>query len=170
MNRAPDFRSRLAYARKLLARGEPSMPLHLADQFASAATDALAIHDTLGAVLPLIEPERGWHHRIDANPSDTVRSYLVAALFGSTTVCSHLKHGGPQPAVVRLPLRRVDCSKCVQTLRRPPVGEDDRCDVCGARNVVTFVPLACRQGPVLIVGDACPDCADMLGIRTEVSA
>ena len=49
------------------------------------------------------------------------------------------------------------------TIRRPPPDEADRCDVCGARGVVTFVPFAMRQGPALVIGDACPDCAACSG-------
>ena len=38
------------------------------------------------------------------------------------------------------------------------------------RGVVTFVPFAVHQGPLLLAGDACPSCAGVLGIRREVSA
>ena len=95
---------------------------------------------------------------------------MLAALLDSPAACCHLKRGGPQPAIVRLPLRRFDCGRCVRTLRRPRPDEADRCDVCGARGVVTFVPFAMRMGPALVLGDACPDCADVLGIRQEASA
>ena len=53
---------------------------------------------------------------------------------------------------------------------RPPADESDRCDVCGARGVTTFVPFAMWQGPALVVGDACSYCASTLGIVVEASA
>jgi hypothetical protein len=120
--------------------------------------------------LPLIQPGRNWRQRIDPDPSDDVKAHLLAATLDCTTVCVHVRRGGPRPAFVRLPLRRVDCSRCMDTVRRPPPDEADRCDVCGDRGVVTFVPFAVRQGPALVVGDACSDCAAVLGIVQEASA
>jgi hypothetical protein len=164
------FTARLELARRLLARGTPGMPGHVADQLAAASADTRELHDRIGLLLPLLEPGRTWRQRMDASPSDDTRTYLLAALLGCTAVCSHLKRGGPQPAFARLPLRRVDCRQCVRTLRRPPVGEDDRCDICGARGIAIFHPFAVRQGPALIVGDACRACADVLGIRSEAAS
>jgi hypothetical protein len=164
------FSTRLRLARALIARVTPSPPVHLADQFDAAGDEVRMLHDFLGAALPLLHPERAWHHRIDVRPSDDVKAYLVAAVLGCTTYCCHLKRVGSQPAIVRLPLRRADCGRCVQTFRRPPADEDDHCDICDARGVTVFVPLAVRHGPALIVGDACSDCANVLGIRHEVSA
>jgi hypothetical protein len=63
-----------------------------------------------------------------------------------------------------LPLQRIACVRCAGIIRRPPPDEADRCDVCEARGVVTFVPFACRQGPVIVSGDACRACAEVLGI------
>ena len=164
------FADRLALARRLLARGAPPAPVHLADQFDAAADEVRVLHDRLGVVLPLVAPDRTWHHRIDASPSDDVKAYLVAAVLGCETYCCHLRRGGPQPAIVRLPLRRADCGRCVQIIRRPPASEDDMCDVCGTRGVTVFVPFAVHHGPALIAGDACPSCAGVLGIVQEVSA
>jgi hypothetical protein len=172
MSRQPpaSFAARLALARRMVARGASPAPVHLADQLASASADARRWHDRLGVVLPAVDPERRWHHRIDGAPSDDTRAFLLAALLGCTTVCVHLRRGGPRPAVARLPLHRVDCERCAQTLYRPPVGEDDRCDVCERREVITFHPFAVRLGPALLAGDACSVCADVLGIRAEVAS
>jgi hypothetical protein len=164
------FAARLALARAMLARGAPAAPVHLADQFRAASADTRLLHDRIGVLMPLLEPGRNWRQRMDAEPPDDTRAYLLAALLGCTEACPHLRRGGPQPAFVRLPLHRTDCQRCVQTLRRPPVGEDDCCDVCGQRSVVTFYPFAVRQGPALIVGDACPACADVLGIRVQAAS
>jgi hypothetical protein len=101
------------------------------------------MHDRLGIVLSILAPERAWHHRIDAIPSDEVKAYLVAVVLGSEAWCCHLKRGGPQPAVIRLPLRRADCSRCSQTLRKPPANEDDRCDVCGSGTSLCSCRLLC---------------------------
>jgi hypothetical protein len=148
----------------------PSPAGHVADQLAAAGSEARILHDRIGATLPIMQPDRNWRQRIEADPSDHVRAYILAATLDCTTVCVHLRRGGPRPAFVQLPLRRVDCGRCVGTVRRPPSDEADRCDVCGARGVTTFVPFALRQGPALVMGDGCADCAGILGIVQEVSA
>lgn len=165
-----DFATRLALARRLISRGMAAPTVHLADQLAAAGSEARVLHDHIGAALPVLQPDRDWRSRVEADPSDDVRAYLLAALMGCTTVCIHIRRGGPRPAFVQLPLRRIDCGRCVGTVRRPPADESDRCDVCGARGVVTFAPFAMRSGPALVLGDACPSCADTLGIVGEISA
>jgi hypothetical protein len=153
----------------MVVRAMPSAPVHLADQLDAAGRETRQLHDRLGLVLPVLEPERHWRQRADLEPSDDVRAYLLAALMGCHTVCLHLRRGGPRPAIVRLPLGRVDCGPCTQTLWRRVTAEDE-CDVCTARGVTTFHPFAVRQGPLLLAGDACPSCATVLGIRfTAVS-
>jgi hypothetical protein len=165
-----DFPTRLTLARALIARGGPPAPGHVADQIDAAGAEARVALDRLGVLLPLLAPDRNWREWIDITPSADIRAYLVAAVLGCAATCCHLKRGGPQPVFLRLSLRRADCSRCVATLRLPPRGEDDRCDLCGARDVVTFVPMAVRQGPALVVGDVCIACANVLGIAQEVSA
>jgi hypothetical protein len=93
----------------------------------------------------------------------------LAALLGCVNVCVHLRRGGPQPAIARLPLRRVDCERCIGTLWRPATGADE-CDVCERRGITVFYPFAVRLGPALLVGDACCACAGVLGIRQEATA
>jgi hypothetical protein len=170
MNARASFADRLALARRLVARGAAPAPIHLADQLAAASASAQRQHDMIGATLPILQPGRHWRQRIDSDPSDNVRAYLLAAVLDCVNVCVHIRRSGPQPAFCQLPLRRVDCGRCVRTLRRPPPDEADRCDVCGARGIVTFVPFAMRQGPALVVGDACSGCAEILGIRQEVAS
>jgi hypothetical protein len=170
MTRRDPFATRLTLARAVIARGAAPAPVHLADQLAAAGHEARALHDLIGSALPILQPDRAWHQRIDTSPSEAVRAYILAAMLDCTTVCCHLKRGGPQPAFDLLALRRVDCWRCVQTTRRPPPDEGDRCDVCGARGIVTFVPFAVRLGPALVVGDGCSACARILGIVQEASA
>jgi hypothetical protein len=164
------FAAHLELARRLIARGPAPLPNHVTDQLDAAGAEARTLHDRIGAALPVLQPDRAWYQRIDSSPSDDVRAYILAATLDCTTVCTHLRRGGPQPAFVQLPLRRVDCGRCAGTVRRPPADESDRCDVCGARGVVTFMPFAMRQGPALVVGDACAACADVLGIRQEAAS
>src|SRR3954451_20417014 len=104
-SRSP-FTARLAVARTMLARGAPAAAVHLADQFRAASADTRELHDRIGVLMPLLEPGRNWRQRMDSPPSDDTRAYLLAALLGCTEACPHLKRGGPQPAFVRLPLRR----------------------------------------------------------------
>lgn len=168
---AAPFPDRLALARRMVARGASRPPTCLADQLDAAVREVRVLHERLGATLPLVDPGRNWRQRADLDPSDEVRSYLLAALLGCTAaVCIHLRRGGPQPAVCRLAMRRADCARCAATIRRPPAEDDDRCDVCERREVVTFVPFAVRQGPSMLVGDACPDCAGVLGIGQEAAS
>ena len=163
------FADRLNVARKLIARRSVP-PVHLTDQLEAAGTEARALHDRLGAALPILQPDRQWYGRVEVAPSDEVKALLLAAILDCTTMCIHLRRGGPRPAFVQLPLRRVDCERCVRTLRRPPPENDDQCDIGDRHGVVTFHPFACRQGPLLLAGDACADCAAALGIVQEVSA
>lgn len=166
--RAP-FADRLALARKLIAR-RTHPAVHLADQLDAASAETQILHDRIGEVLPILQPDRNWRERVEVAPADEVKSLLLAAVLDCTTMCVHLRRGGPRPAFVQLPLRRVDCERCIRTLRRPPPDEADRCDVCGARGVVTFIPFAGQHGPALVTGDACRDCAGVLGIVQEASA
>jgi hypothetical protein len=165
-----DFRTRLALAHRMLARGHDPAPADVADQMQAANGEVRRMADRLGMLLPILSPDRNWHQMMESTPSETVRAYLLAGVFGCTDVCPHLRRGGPQPAIVRLPLHRVDCSRCVQTLRRAPANEDDQCDLCGKPETLTFVPFAVRQGPALIAGDVCMTCADVLGILREAAA
>ena len=169
MRTAP-FANRLAQARALIARGVSPLPVHIADQLGAAGSEAAVLHDRIAAALPILDPHRGWRRLREAVPLDDTRAYLLAALLDCATVCPHVRRGGPRPAFVRLPLRRIDCERCTRTLRRPPADEDDRCDVCGARGVATFHPFAVRLGPTLVTGDACPRCAGSLGIAREVAS
>ena len=171
MSRRHDFPTRLTLARALIARGLPAAPVHVADQLDAAGREVRVLADCLGVALPLVMPDRPWYQRMDPSPSADARALLLAALLGCLgAVCPHLKRAGPQPAIGRLALRRVDCIRCLNTVRRPPPADADRCDLCEQRGVVTFSPFAVRQGPLLLIGDACQPCAGTLGIRIEQEA
>jgi hypothetical protein len=157
------FAERLALARQMVARRAAQPPVHLADQLGAAGREVRQIHDRLIAVLPTIEPGRNWRQRLDNEPSDETRALLLASLLGCQAICTHLRRGGPRPAIARLALRRVDCQRCVQTLHRPATGADE-CDVCESPETLTFFPFSVRQGPLMLVGDACGTCARTLGI------
>lgn len=161
---AAPFRDRLALAQLMVARGPRQMPVNIADQTKAAGREMHRVYDHLGELLPALEPDRNWRQRTDLASTDETRSLLLAALLGCVNVCVHLRRGGPQPAYCRLPLRRVDCGRCSQTLCRPSTG-DDECDVCGAVEVDVFHPFAVQLGPLLLAGDVCSGCADVLGIR-----
>ena len=165
------FATRLRVACELIAHRAPPLPAHLTDQLDAAGREVRVLADRLGVALPLVMPDRSWFQSMDPSPSADARALLLAALLGCLgSVCPHLKRGGPQPAIGRLPLRRVDCARCLGTIRRPPPDDADRCDVCERRGVVTFSPFAVRQGPLLLIGDACQPCAGTLGIRIEQEA
>jgi hypothetical protein len=179
MTRHPDpppFAARLVAAHRLLAAGPAiadelgMLPLHQLDQLAAAGRDARAHTHRVGVVMRAFEPDRHWRHRSIRDPASETTAILLAAIMGCTEICIHLRRGGPQPALVLLPLRRIVCARCAQTVRRPDPSESDRCDVCGARGVVVFHPFAAQRGPVIVSGDACPSCAGVLGIRIEEPA
>jgi len=165
------FPDRLAVARRTIAGDAARPPAHIADQLDAAGREVRVMHDRLGTVLPVLEPVRRWYQRQDDAPPDEVRAYLVAAVLGCLgRTCPHLRRGGPQPAIARLPLRRLDCVRCSPILRRPPPVEADRCDVCGRRGVIVFQPFAVRLGPSLIAGDACRGCACVFGIAADAAS
>jgi hypothetical protein len=159
------FRDRLTLARVMIANGALPLPTHTLDQLDAAGTDTRKLHDRMAAVLPIIEPDRHWQARTDGSPSVDVRATLTAAVLGCD-ICVHLRKGGPQPSFARLSLKRIDCQRCVQTARRP-VTAPDECDVCQSLGIETFFPFGVRMGPTLIAGDACPACAETLGIVME---
>jgi hypothetical protein len=163
------FAVRLAVARGPIARGASPLAVHEVDQLDAASRGTRLLHDRLGALLPIVAPDRPWRQQLDMSPSTARRAHLLASVLGCPTVCCHLRKGAAQPAFVTLALRRIDCPRCIAVIRRPPPDEADRCDVCGARAITTFVPFAGRHGPALVVGDACRACAGILGILEAAS-
>lgn len=166
MSRHPfaPFPDRLATARRMVARGTSRLAPHVADQLDAATREQHHLHDRLGQVLPMLEPTRNWRQRADRQVDAEVKAYLLAALLGCTTVCIHLRRGGPRPAFARLPYGRIDCARCTSTIYRP-ITADDECDVCNEKGVVTFVPFSVQQGPVMLAGNACPSCTNVFGIN-----
>lgn len=162
------FRVRLGYARELVARAESAracLPLHIVDQLEAATAETARFVPVIGRGLQLLEPDRGWHQRVEVATAEKA-SYLLAALMVCLDrPCVHLRRGGPQPAFARLPLRRVDCRRCSATVVRPPSGDADVCDVCGVRQPdVWFVPFTISAGAAVVMGDACRACSTVLGI------
>jgi hypothetical protein len=155
------FPARLAIAREMLDRPTRTPPTWMVDQLGAAVGGTRTFHERVGALLPVLEPERNWRPLV-TDPTAEVTAYLTAAVLGCPgRLCCHLRRGGPQPALAHLPLRRVDCLRCAGTIRRPPPEDADRCDVCGRHGVTTFTPIVASRGPVTI-GDACSDCARAL--------
>ena len=113
------FADRLALARRLIAR-RTAPSVHLADQLVAAGSEARALHARIGAALPILRPDRGWQPRLEVDATDEIKALILAAVLDCVNVCVHLRRGGPRPAFVQLPLRRIDCGRCVYTLRRPP--------------------------------------------------
>jgi hypothetical protein len=159
------LQDRLAVARHLLDRQRPATPGPHLDQVAAALAEATDTFQAAAAVLPLIDPERDWRPATPALFGDA-HVLLLAATLGCGPCC-HLLRGGPQPSVAKLALRRHDCRRCSGTVRRPPPGEADRCDVCGTMGVVKFTPITVQLGTVLVVGDCCHDCRVTLGFECE---
>jgi hypothetical protein len=160
------FEQRLAAAFRLVDLTPRHVPLSVLDQAQAAADESLGILLDIGQAMATIDPEREWRHTVQDVPSADVRAHLLAGLLGCRP-CIHLRREGPQPAMAALALRKVMCMRCLGTSRRPPAGEDDRCDLCGTRGVEVFVPLTVNYGAVLVGGDVCSQCADALGVGTQ---
>jgi hypothetical protein len=122
---AVPFSERLAIARQKIAAGAPQCSVHQADQYGAARDEAEGLHDRVGALLPVVRPNRPWHQKRADPAADETRAYLLAAVLG-----------------------------CLA-------------DVCGRRKVMTFVPFCCTLGSAILTGDACRNCAVVLGIRTD---
>lgn len=143
----------------------PQLPDHELDQLRAATTSARGFLDRFGLVAGTLEPDRwGSTHPRHSDEEEAAREAWVRVLLALTgsRFCPHLRRGGPQPATARLPLHRVDCDRCLQTSRRPPRDEADRCDWCGDRGIETFHPVALHVGPLVAIGDACHQCGTAL--------
>jgi hypothetical protein len=101
--------------------------------------------------------------------STTSRRMKIAAYLGCGASCHHVRNdtAGPQPLLVNLALRRVDCERCSRTIRKPPPDETDRCDWCGSRGHTTFTPTLITSSALVFMGDACETCARALGVYEE---
>lgn len=156
---------RLAAARAVATgRATRRLPTGLRDQLHAAATETAELQHRLFAMVRALEPGRGWRSPAATDEAASIErtAHAVAAITGCRS-CVHLRRGGPQPAVARLALHRVDCRRCLATVRRPPPDEDDRCDWCGRHGVESFTPVSVQLGAALVLGDACPDCAERMG-------
>jgi hypothetical protein len=156
------FEERLAAAYMLLAQWQGLRPpVDVADQAEAAARDALELVRRIGAVEELRSPGRlhgltmiddSGHHR---------RARILAAVLACSP-CWHVRNGGPQPAVVSLPTRRIDCLRCAGTQRRPVI-PDDTCDVCDEPVLDnTFWPVLIQLGVAAVGGDMCRTCAAVI--------
>lgn len=161
MSRRLSFDDRLELARRLIARGS-TPPSHVVDQMDAAARETAAQMGIAGVLLTLTQPDRGWRHKHQGSTPEQ-QVYLTAALLGCCP-CIHIRRSGPQPVVVSLPLKRIDCRRCAGTLRKPPTGDADRCDLCGSRGISWFIPFVAAIGPTLIAGDVCQSCARILNV------
>jgi hypothetical protein len=72
----------------------------------AAASESREAHDRLVVVMPLLVPDRRWHRSTETAPFDDIGAYLLAGVRGRTVSRCHFRRGGPQPAYIRLPLRR----------------------------------------------------------------
>ncbi len=143
-----DYEARLARARRAVeaARGI-KLPTDLGDQLDAATRETQAHQDRLGKVLQFIEPDRDWRavKGIKGPLFDEATARQLAAIVGFQ-LCTHLRQTPAQPVIARMPLRRLDCQRCILTVVRPPSDEGDRCDWCGRRGVTNFWPMSINIG------------------------
>ena len=158
------FTIRLTIARQMITRGVGCLSQQEYDQVEAAVRDSRRIASDAARLVRLLQSDRGWCERTQSAMETEQRVYVLAALLDCVrATCIHLRREGPQPAFVQLPLRRVVCRRCVAILRKPPAEDADRCDVCGERGVERFVAFLLNNGPLVMGGDVCPSCAQVLG-------
>jgi hypothetical protein len=166
-----DYDDKVAAMRDLAlayqARGT-DRPTHEADQMEAASRDSLAIHDQYRQLLKAAgrEPTE-W--RSNTDPDRIERLARILATTHGLTQCAHIRRQPQQPIIARLALHRVDCGRCFATHRRPPIGEDDRCDFCGSRGNTMFTGITNTLANLTVIGDACDDCAPHFIPDTEES-
>lgn len=162
------FEERLADAKAFISAwretDQPKPPSYLEDQLRAATEEAHnTSHRYAVAATTLLKETWKEYYNCEGEaelPLEVDARFLVAVT--GPALCCHLRSGKPEPVVARLALHRLDCFRCAETVRRPPTGEDDRCDWCGKRGVTMFKPVGIQRGPVLAIGDACYECADHL--------
>lgn len=141
--------------------GAKKPPVYIMDQLDAAARDANSVHKSFGRLLMAELPEKNWKQLTDTPDLEQVCRLVAAGMLND--YCFHLRKNPHQPMWTRLPIHRSDCVKCLQTVVKPPVDEDDRCDWCGIRGVETFYPKSVQLGHLIVTGDACKDCHEHLG-------
>jgi len=171
----PPFEERLVAARELVnavRTGQvPELPTYVIDQLRAAAAIAHQEFHQLATAVRVVEPGRNWRESC-ADPNDdpgwhTEMMARVVVAIADCRSCFHIRKLGPRPAWAVLALRRVDCERCRHTFRRPPADEDDRCDWCGTKGVEVFTPISFQYGPLVVLGDACDDCAAVIHDRRK---
>lgn len=139
-----------------------NLPPHVLDQLGAAEREAHEHALRLRDALAELDPDRRWssffgRHQVP----DEVGAVVLLAMAG-LRACPHLRRVGPRPAYARLALHRLDCRRCLGTVRKPPAGEDDRCDWCGSNGNIYFRAFALQLGTVVVIGDAGRCCAGTL--------
>jgi hypothetical protein len=138
------------------------------DQLDAARRDAQQITSRLADTLSDLDPDRQWSGLRTAPLTDDAR-LLIALAVTTTEQCPHLIDSGPQPALCMLAVHSSDCLPCSRTWRWPPLDEAEQCDWCRAGAIQNFTPVVIQIGPLVVAGDACPDCAPIL-LAGEVAA
>jgi hypothetical protein len=167
-------RSPMSYADRLAAAREavkvlrdevtPHLSPAMADQMHAAARDVHSMFHALEAGVRAVQPGRDWQASVTP-PGDPHQLEVLArtlAALGGFRQCPHLKATPAQPSVARMALRRLDCQRCIRTVVKPPAGRDRMCDWCATDGTTVFQPISYTAGSILVVGDACPDCAAVL--------
>lgn len=162
-----EYATRVAQFRRALAAvpsGRAWLPAHLRDQLQAATRDTDRRMRQMPALLTALDPERGWHRQETwpTSPHADEQGARTLAAIMDFRYCPHLRRTMAQPTYARMRLRRLDCARCVRTVVHPPADEDDRCDWCGERGVTTFAALSYQWSVLLVVGNACADCAAAL--------
>lgn len=155
------------YVHYIHGQSAPLGPLR--DQYQAASAETKNMAAELAILLPLLDSERAYESYFDDDQDHApeVNARILAAIaINRCRICPHLRHEGPQPAVVALAVHRISCRRCTATVCKPPADEDDRCDWCGAVEVLEFIPITISVGPLIVTGDACRSCGEALRLSS----
>jgi hypothetical protein len=138
------FEERLALAREMATIQAAPLEAEVEKLYSQIAEGLLAM---------------GMHERTTQTKEASI--YLVAATMGCNP-CPHLQKN--QPTFACLSFDRVVCKPCFGEFygRRPPAETMDRCDICLKHGVRTFTEFQVRLQRVLVIGNGCPECMEVL--------
>lgn len=154
------FEERRALARQVLETYLP-LPSWVVDQLDAAAAEAWRRFMVPAGAVFAYGAER------DGDEGRAAMELLIAATIDCEACCHIRRARGPVPMLVALPLHLALCERCSRTVRNPPPGEEDRCDLCGSRGNTSFTPFQASLGSAVVGGDAGPCCARRLGMVTS---
>jgi hypothetical protein len=154
----------LAYATGAPSRESIEFDTATQDQIDAATAHAEKTVDGIGDVLAEVHGMTD-QERIAGELSPEQHRVLwgrVMAALDWAHECKHVRDRGPSQVILRLPQGRVDCERCVRTVRAPVV-DSACCDWCrGPLADGMSWSVAMAVGVLIVIGDVCDTCRSFL--------